>query len=127
MSAGANAVPLLAIATGLATTPSLGVLAALAVAGAALVVALSLAMRGHPWLFPLLAVAAVPFRLPISADGRTVNLLIPLYVVVGAGTLAHVLPRVLGSEQRGRERWRPIALDWVLLAAVAVDAVQAKY
>jgi len=127
MSAGANAVPLLAIATGLATTPSLGVLAALAVAGAALVVALSLAMRGHPWLFPLLAVAAVPFRLPISADGRTVNLLIPLYVVVGAGTLAHVLPRVLGSEQRGRERWRPIALDWVLLAAVAVYAVQATY
>ena len=35
-------------------------------------------MRRDPRALPLLAIFALPFRLPISADGRTVNLLIPL-------------------------------------------------
>jgi O-antigen ligase len=79
----------------MATLPSPGLIAA-AVLGAALVIAaLALFMRRWPQAFPLLAVLALPFRLPISADGRTVNLLIPLYLVVAAGTIAHLLPRLL--------------------------------
>lgn len=95
---------------------------ALAVAGV-IVVALALAMRPRPQLFPLLAIAAVPFRVPISADGRTVNLLIPLYVVVGAGTLAHLLPAL----QRSRSLRGLHLLDWLLLASVVLYALQAIY
>jgi O-antigen ligase len=95
-------------------------LAIAAPASAVVLVLLALLMRRRPQAFPLLAIAALPFRLPISADGRTVNLLIPLYLVVGAGTLAH-LPRL-------RERFgKPILLDWLLLATVVLYALQAAY
>jgi hypothetical protein len=78
-----------------ASQPSLGVIAA-ALAGALVVVgALTVLIRRHPHAFPLLAVFALPFRLPISAESRTVNLLIPLYLVVAAGTLAQLVPRLL--------------------------------
>jgi O-antigen ligase len=70
--------------------------------------------------FPLLAITALPFRLPFSADGRTVNLLIPLYVVICAGTLAY-LPDLR------RRSYRPIPLDWLLLATVVLYALQTGY
>jgi len=74
-----------------ATSLSAGVVVA-AVLGAAVVIAgLVVLMRANPDAFPLLAVLALPFRLPISAEGRTVNLLIPLYLVVAAGVLAQGL------------------------------------
>ena len=59
-------------------------------------------MRRRNDLFPLLAIFALPFRLPISTGGRTVNLLIPLYLVVAAGTLALLVPRLL--ERRSGSR-----------------------
>jgi O-antigen ligase len=94
-----------------------------AAAGALLVVlALALLMRRRADAFPLLVFAALPFRLPISADGRTVNLLIPLYLVVAAGTLAHVLPRLVRAEEPA-----PRGLEWLLLGSVALYAVQAIY
>ncbi len=58
-------------------------------------------MRRRPEALPLLAIAALPFRLPISADGRTVNLLIPLYLVVAAGTLTLLVPSWLGRRRIG--------------------------
>src|SRR6202044_2612099 len=78
-----------------------GPVSAAALAGGALaalvaIATLTLAMRRHPQAFPVLAVIALPFRLPISTDGLTVNLLLPLYAVVAAGVLAHLLPRLLG-------------------------------
>jgi O-antigen ligase len=106
----------------LASTLSPGTVA-VAVVGAALVVAvLVLVMRRHAEAFPLLAILALPFRLPISADGRTVNLLIPLYLVVAAGALAHLLPRLLSREERALGR-----LEWLLLASVVLYAMQALY
>ena len=85
-----------------------------------IVVALALFMRRQPRAFALLAIAALPFRLPISADGRTVNLLIPLYLVVGAGVLANLpdLRKRIG---------KPHLLDWLLLATVVLYALQATY
>jgi O-antigen ligase len=86
----------------LATTlPSSGAIAAAVIAAGAVIAALALLMRRRPQAFPLLALLALPFRLPISAEGRTVNLLIPLYLVVAAGTVAHLLPRLL---RRYRDR-----------------------
>jgi O-antigen ligase len=79
----------------------------------------------------VLAVIALPFRLPISADGRTVNLLLPLYAVVAAGAFVHLLPRLLGVRGASARVYRslrpPVALDWLLLAAVALYAVQIGY
>jgi O-antigen ligase len=89
--------------------------------------ALSLLMRRRPEAFPLLAIFALPFRLPISADGRTVNLLIPLYLVVAAGTLTHLVPRWLNRGVSEEQRRSPIALEWLLLGAVVLYALQGFY
>ncbi|HEY7829115.1 MAG TPA: O-antigen ligase family protein [Solirubrobacteraceae bacterium] len=104
---------------------------------AVIVVALALFMRARPRAFPLLAIAALPFRLPISADGRTVNLLIPLYLVVGAGVLAYLLGLFARGGAEGEEspglpgprEWagKLILLDWLLLATVVLYALQAAY
>jgi O-antigen ligase len=93
------------------------------IAGAAIAIALVvILMRRYEDAFPLLAILALPFRLPISAEGRTVNLLIPLYLVVAAGVLAHLLPRLLRREERA-----PGKLEWVLLATLVLYALQAVY
>jgi O-antigen ligase len=124
----------------------------LACLGAVAVIAVfALIVRSDARAFPVLAILALPFRLPVSADGRTVNLLLPLYAVIAAGTLVHLLPRLLpaGRAERaapplgiGRApgdvlaRWRagayesrrpPIALDWLLLTVVVLYALQAGY
>jgi O-antigen ligase len=110
---------------------------ALAAAALALVGALALLVRRRPHALPLLVVLALPFRLPISADGRTVNLLIPLYLVVAAGALARLLPRWLERARTRRTLPRPPrdasawlserGLGWVLLAVVALYCVQIAY
>jgi O-antigen ligase len=123
---------------------------AAALVGALVVVGLlAWLMRREPNALPLLAIFALPFRLPISAEGRTVNLLIPLYLVVAAGTLALLLPRVLawnpkgarsgvggdrdaeggGAEGGGAVRaWlSPRGLEWLLLGAVVLYALQGTY
>jgi O-antigen ligase len=122
------------------TLPSPGTLAALALGAVVVVGGLALAMRHEPRAFPVLALLALPFRLPISADGRTVNLLLPLYAVVAAGTVVHLLPRALSRSRTPHAGWRaawcrgayasvrpPMLLDWLLLAAVVVYGAQAGY
>lgn len=98
-------------------------LAALAVIGG-----LTLLMRRRADVFPLLAIFALPFRLPISADGRTVNLLIPLYLVIAAGTFAHLVPRWLNRDaSEPPQRRSRITLEWLLLGAVVLYALQGVY
>ena len=49
-------------------------------------------MLRWPILLPLLVVATLPFRVRLHvAGGQAVNLLVPLYVVIGAGVLATVV------------------------------------
>jgi len=110
-----------------AILPSTPVLAGAVLAALIVIAGLTVVMRRDPRAFPLLAVLALPFRLPISADGRTVNLLLPLYAVVAAGVLAHLLPRLLrrpGGYDSGR---KPILLDWLLLASVGLYTLQIVY
>jgi O-antigen ligase len=145
-------VPAAMIATKL---PAPGTIAAGLILALVLVAALSLLMRRRPDTLPLLAIAALPFRLPISTDGRTVNLLIPLYLVVAAGTVTFLLPRRLGLRGKGSRNadgcgdrrqgqrmqelanngsptklttWlSPLGLEWLLLGAVVLYALQGLY
>jgi O-antigen ligase len=80
----------------------------------------------HPRLFPVLAVVAMPFRLPIETGGQTVNLLVPLYFVIGAGALAWLVPRLRGAAVDPDERPRG-RLEWALLGFVVLYAAQATY
>jgi O-antigen ligase len=106
----------------LAMSLSAGAIVAALLGAAVVIAALVVLMRRYAEAFPLLAILALPFRLPISADGRTVNLLIPLYLVVAAGVLAHLLPRLLRREERAFG-----ALEWLLLASIVLYALQALY
>jgi O-antigen ligase len=104
--------------------------AALAAAGAvAALVAVGVvawAFDRWPTLLPVAAVAALPFRIPIESGGQTSNLLVPLYFVVAAGALAFAVPRLRGRRV-AQDSPPPGALEWLLLGAVALYAVQAAY
>ena len=94
--------------------------------GLAFVTLGALLVHKRPAWLPLLAVAALPFRVPIAAGGTTASLLVPLYAVIGAGVLAYAVPRLFGSAGDEPERRRDRML-WALGAAVALYAVQAAY
>ena len=92
----------------------------------------------RPARFPLLAVLALPFRLPISDRRATVNLLIPLYLVVAAGPSCTCCRGCWRGERRARRGrgpsrtrlafWSsPRGVEWLLLAAVVLYALQALY
>ena len=107
-------------------------LAALA-AGAAVVAALAALIVRRPTVLPLLAVGALPFRIPLEAGGSTANLLVPLYGVIAAGVVAYAWERLRAGASTGgtarvapRER-RGSAVELALLLAVLVYAAQAVY
>ncbi|MBV9473118.1 MAG: O-antigen ligase family protein [Solirubrobacterales bacterium] len=81
--------------------PLLAVLAALVVLGAT--GGLALVIRRRAPLMGFLAVLALPFRVPIQAGGTTSNLLVPLYLVVAAGSLAFIVPALLSSDPESPE------------------------
>jgi len=101
-----------------------------AVFALAALAAVAVLMRRRPQAFPLLAVLALPFRVPISTGGNTSNLLVPLYFVVAAGALAWLVPALItgvsgssGDRERGGSQGPdPPLLAWVdrLLALVIV-------
>jgi O-Antigen ligase len=106
-------------------------LAALAAAALAGLGALAAACARFPIALPLLLLAALPFRIPIHAGGESSNLLLPLYLVIGAGIALEC-----------RTAWRPPAGDdmslgprgrhgkWIayaLSASLVVYAAQAAY
>jgi len=101
------------------------VAAGVVVAGLAVVAVLAVVLRRWPTLLPLLVVAALPFRVPISAGGETANLLVPLYLVIAAGVLSWAVPRVRDEDDDApfSPRW----LEWLLCASIVLYAVQATY
>jgi putative inorganic carbon (HCO3(-)) transporter len=116
--------------------PSAGTLVPLAVAGVIAVVLLAVLIHRRPEALPLLVTAALPFRVPIAADGRTVNLLIPLYVVVAAGIVVRLIAMRHGRDSESsagsstaREGSDPAIrwLQWVLLGAVVLYVLQISY
>jgi len=99
------------------------------VVGLVVLVGLTVLFDRRPALLPLAAALTIPFRIPIAVAGTTANLLVPLYLVVGAGALAYAVPR-LRAEPPARalvaER-RPHRLEWLLALALVLYAVQASY
>ena len=87
--------------------------------------ALALLFTRRRAALPLAALAALPFRVPVEAGGSTANLLVPLYLVVGAGALAWALPRLRGGEHAPPRANG--ALEWLLAGAVLLYAIQAAY
>jgi putative inorganic carbon (HCO3(-)) transporter len=99
--------------------------AALVVAGIVVLAIGAAAMLRWPILLPLLAVATLPFRVRLHvAGGEAVNLLVPLYVVIGSGVLATVV-----DTARGRTRLRrlPQPLVLALVLVVCLYALQTIY
>jgi len=82
----------------------------------------------RPALFPILAFAALPFRIPVETGGESANLLVPLYVVVAAGVAAYAWVRLRG----GGPGWidepiKPPRVELAIVAFVALYALQAGY
>ena len=108
-----------------------------AVAGAAFAVlavalaAVALALVRRPGWVALLVTAALPFRIPIQAGGTTSNLLVPLYVVVGAGVLAFAFEVLRGPPHEPTHARAPArATVWparLLALYVGLYAIQATY
>src|ERR1039458_8883166 len=83
-------------------------------------------------LMGLLAVAALPFRVPIQAGGTTSNLLVPLSLVGAAGSLAYII-RVFAGD-RDSSDWRsagggasPGWIERLLALYVVLYALQSIY
>ncbi len=103
-----------------------------AVIGVALVAAVAVAIVRRPGLLALLVLLTLPFRVPIEAGGSTANLLVPLYLVIGAGVLAFAVPDLtgrreveaaVGPPQRSPVRW----VDRLLALLIVLYAVQSVY
>ena len=118
-------------------------LAAAAVGGVVLVALVAALFDRRPDAFPVAAVAALPFRLPVATTtGGSANLLVPLYVVIAGGTVAYAWRRLrpsararaAGGNGNGgghiddvwRER-RPGRLELALLAFVVLYGLQSLY
>lgn len=102
--------------------------AVVALAGLAALGALALLMARRPVVLPLLAIAALPFRIPIQVGGSTSNLLVPLYLVIAAGALAAIVPAL--RERAGAApatSWTPGWLERLLALSVALYGIQATY
>ncbi len=103
-----------------------GALLALAALGAA-----AWAIDKWPAALAAAVIVALPFRIPIQAGGVTSNLLVPLYFVVAAGSLAFVVSGLRGRAPPGPPaadghapaRW----LERLLAAYVVLYALQAAY
>jgi O-antigen ligase len=96
---------------------------------------LALAIHRRPWLLAILVVFTLPFRIPVSAGGTTSNLLVPLYVVVGAGALAFIASTLRPVRAVSRQVADGVVEErlpggWVerlLAALVVLYALQAVY
>jgi putative inorganic carbon (hco3(-)) transporter len=118
----APALAIVAIGT-LATrvhVPSIGakVIGAGVVGGIAVLALTWLVLRRPTWL-TLLAIAALPFRVPVSIGDTAANLLLPLYCVIAAGILASAW-RWLRGEETGADPEREPLLRWLQIAFAGV-------
>ena len=109
-------------------------LAAALVAGVAGVSVLAAAFWRYPTLLPVLLLATPAFRIPIAAGGESSNLLVPLYLVLGAGVVVECARAWREPASPGPGRVAPRlghrgvkALALALSASLVLYAVQSAY
>jgi O-antigen ligase len=113
-------------------------LVSLGLIGAAAVAGLAVLFKRRPEALPLLAVAVLPFRVPVAAAGSTANLLVPLYLVIAGGCVAYVWrtlaaglqaePPVSGARaERDGLGVRTRAVGLALAAFIVLYALQSLY
>jgi O-antigen ligase len=107
-------------------------LAVAAAVGLAVLVVLGLWLRRRPAAFALLALAALPFRVPVTVAGTTANLLLPLYGVVAAGCVGYAVERLrvpaAAPDWWEPERDRPLRhVELALTVMIVLYALQALY
>ena len=90
-------------------------LAGAAVVAVVLAVCLGVLFDRRPWTLGVLALLAAPARIPVPLGGETVNLLVPLYVVVG-GAAVWLCSSLWRNPRRRRELG---AVSWPLAGFVA--------
>jgi hypothetical protein len=86
-----------------------------AAAGLVLAVALAVLLRRRPYALAFATLACIPLRLPVDIGNEEVNLLLPLYAVIGGQALA-LGWALLQGDARSRELG-PVA--WPLAAFIA--------
>ena len=91
-------------------------------AGAAIVAVLVLAFVVHrrPTALALLAVGALPFRVPVSIGDSAANLLLPLYAVIAAGVLAYAWRTWRADDDEVEDGERDRTLTWLCRAFAVV-------
>lgn len=106
------------------------------VGGVMVLIVLGAAAAGivrRPWVIGPLIIVALPFRIPIQAGGVTSNLLVPLYFVVAAGSLAFVAAELRFGGPRAERADAPVPgtvrkwFEWLLVTYITLYAVQAIY
>jgi O-antigen ligase len=79
----------------------------------------------YPRLVAPLCVAVLPFRIPISVSGHTYSLLVPLYFVVAAASLASIVTTLRSGERSARPARH--LFEWLLGGYLILYAIQAWY
>lgn len=91
---------------------------------------LALILRRRPLLIAPLLIATLPFRIPVDLGGGSVNLLLPLYGVVGAGLLAAWMtpsPEAPAETPALPARWLMRFTGVALAAVVVLYGLQSGY
>src|SRR5919202_4331398 len=104
-----------------------------AVAGLVGIAALGAIVGRRPAVLGLLALAVIPFRVPLPLGNETASLLVPLYGVIAAGVAAHAarwlragtLSAAIDEAERPVDRrlWRVLVLLAVVLVLYGLQAL----
>jgi hypothetical protein len=85
----------------------------------------------RPDLFPVLAVATLPFRVPIEAGGSTSNLLVPLYLVIAGAAIAQIVRDLRSPAELNTHPATPNGavrlLQFAFAAFIVIYALQSLY
>jgi len=90
------------------------------IVGVVLVLGLAWVFRRLPILMPLAIIGTLPFRIPLESGGESANLLVPLYVVIGAGVVAAIFLPPPAEPRRPRWVAKTLAIFVVLYALQAL-------
>ncbi|MFM9078106.1 MAG: O-antigen ligase family protein, partial [Solirubrobacterales bacterium] len=99
----------------------------LAILGLLVIGGLAWLFDRHPVAFPVAAVLALPFRIPLDLGGETVNLLVPLYAVVAGGALAWLVRELKSDSGRASSKDDPEPGRWARLMTPLLAASVVLY